>query len=337
VAEVILPHRLPSPLRAIWARVALALGAILFVATITYLDRGGFTDSQGQEIGLLEAFYYSTVSVTTTGYGDIVPSTDRARLITTLLVTPARILFLIVLVGTTVELLFSKQREQFRIKAWRRKLTGQTVICGFGVKGRAALEALVGQGVDRSDVVAIDSDGDSVASASAAGIVAVHGDASRSEILEQARVADAETIIVCPHRDDAAVLMTLTARQLNPRATIVASVREAENADLVKQSGASSVIVSSGAAGRLLGLAARRPATVTVLEDLLLVGHGLDLAERLVGADEAGPRSAIDESRPMLGLMRGGKLLSFDDPETETLRAGDRLVIAESKSGPEQD
>jgi voltage-gated potassium channel len=186
-------------------------------------------------------------------------------------------------------------------------------------------------------VVAIDSDGDSVASASAAGIVAVHGDASRSEILEQARVADAETIIVCPHRDDAAVLMTLTARQLNPRATIVASVREAENADLVKQSGASSVIVSSGAAGRLLGLAARRPATVTVLEDLLLVGHGLDLAERLVGADEAGPRSAIDESRPMLGLMRGGKLLSFDDPETETLRAGDRLVIAESKPGPEQD
>lgn len=36
----------------------------------------------------------------------------------------------------------------------------------------------------------------------------------------------------------------------------------------------------------------------------------------------------------MLGLIRGEKLLSFDDPETETLRAGDRLVIAESKPEP---
>lgn len=144
-------------------------------------------------------------------------------------------------------------------------------------------------------MVAIDSDSDSVASASAEGIAAVHGDASRSEILEQARVADAETIIVCPHRDDAAVLMTLTARQLNPHATIVSSVREEENADLVKRSRASSVIVSSGAAGRILGLVARRPATATVLEDLLVVGRGLDLAERVVTAAVAGPaaRSTI--------------------------------------------
>lgn len=331
--EVFLPHRAPSALRAIWARLAIALGAILFVALITYLDRGGFVDNQGGEIGLLESFYYSTVSVTTTGYGDIVPATDRARLITTLLVTPARILFLIVLVGTTVELLFSRQREEFKISAWRRKLSGQTIICGYGVKGQAALEALEGQGVDRSDVLAIDSDADAVAAATADGIAAVHGDASRTDVLEQARAANATTIIVCPHRDDAAVLITLTARQLNPGATIVASVREQENADLVKQSGASSVIVSSGAAGRLLGLAARRPATVTLLEDLLLVGKGLDLAERVIGPDEAGPREGIEEARPVLGVMRGETLLSFDDPEAESLRPGDRLVVAENRRG----
>jgi len=41
----------------------------------------------------------------TTGYGDVVPVSDGARLTTTLVFTPVRILFLILLVGTTVELL----------------------------------------------------------------------------------------------------------------------------------------------------------------------------------------------------------------------------------------
>jgi voltage-gated potassium channel len=97
---------------------------------------------------------------------------------------------------------------------------------------------------------------------------------------------------------------------------------------LVKQSGADSVIISSGAAGRLLGLAARQPGTVSVLEDLLLVGRGIDLAERVITAEDAGPRTELVEERPMLGVLRGERLLSFDDPETDELRTGDRLVVA---------
>jgi voltage-gated potassium channel len=50
------------------------------------------------------------VSVTTTGYGDITPVTDAARLATILIVTPARILFLLLLLGTTIELLTERWR-----------------------------------------------------------------------------------------------------------------------------------------------------------------------------------------------------------------------------------
>jgi hypothetical protein len=46
---------------------------------------------------------------------------------------------------------------------------------------------------------------------------------------------------------------------------------------------------------------------------------------------DAGPRAALDESRPMIGLLRGGKLLSFEDPATDVLETGDRLVLAERK------
>ena len=68
-----------------------------------------------------------------------------------------------------------------------------------------------------------------------------------------------------PLRDDTSTLVTLTARELSATATIVASVREAENAHLLHQSGADSVIVSSEAAGRLLGLATDQPNAVGVI------------------------------------------------------------------------
>ena len=102
-------------------------------------------------------------------------------------------------------------------------------------------------------------------------------------MLEAAGVRDAAAVIVAPDRDDSAVLITLTARELNPNARIVASVREAENAHLLRQGGADSVVVSSGAAGRLLGHAVKSPRVVQVLEDLLSVGEGLDIIERDVG------------------------------------------------------
>ena len=56
-------------------------------------------------MSLLDASYQATVTATTTGYGDIAPISPAARAWTALAVTPRRILFLIVLVGTTLEVL----------------------------------------------------------------------------------------------------------------------------------------------------------------------------------------------------------------------------------------
>jgi voltage-gated potassium channel len=324
------PGRPHGPVRNILLRVAVALGLIAFVALLTYLGRKGYTDPEDDSVSLLDAFYYSTVSITTTGYGDVRPVTDDARLITTLLVTPARILFLILLVGTTLEILAQRSRDAYRRARWRSTLKEHIVICGFGVKGRSALRTLLAQGVPREEIVVIEDDPASRERATGAGLTAVAGSAAATEVLVEAGVRDARSVVVAVNRDDTAVLATLTARELNPDATIVAAVREEENVHLLRQSGATSVITSADATGRLLGFAVQQPKVAEVLEDLISVGQGLDIAERAVADDEAGPRGKLGLPGPVVAVIRGEEIMRFDDPRAEDVAPGDRVVYLRS-------
>ncbi len=316
-----------SPIRTLLARMGLAFGLLLFVTLVAYVGRDGYRDSNGTPVGFLDALYYSTVSITTTGYGDVIPVTDGARLATTVLVTPARIIFLIILVGTTVEVLAQRTRDAVRERVWRKTLQDHTIVIGYGTKGRAAVETLIARGTSPESIVVIDSSADTVEDAARSGLTAIHGSAERTSVLEAAGIAQAKAVIVAPDRDDSAVLMTLTVRELDPDAVIVAAARESENVHLLRQSGANSVILTSGAAGRLLGQAVHSPQTVEVLEDLLNVGSGLDLVEREISAADVGrPVSEVSPGEPVLGIIRDGRLMRFDDERVATVREGDRVI-----------
>jgi voltage-gated potassium channel len=185
------------------------------------------------------------------------------------------------------------------------------------------------RGRRRDEIVVVDEDVNAVTDATAAGFFAVHGSTTSDEVLREAVVDKASTVIVAVNRDDTAALTTLTVRQLAGSVTVVAAIREQENADLVRQSGADTVITSSDAAGRLLGLATDSPRTVHVIEDLMTAGHGLDIAERSVSADEDGlPLQALGV--PVLAVVRDGKLLHYNEPEVAAVRAGDVLVFVAS-------
>ena len=324
---VSLPAGYSSPLRRLLVRMLAALALIAFVTLVAYLGRDGYRDNNETPVGFLDSLYYATVSITTTGYGDITPVTQGTRLATTLLVTPARIAFLIILVGTTIEVLAERTRTAVRERVWRRNLHEHIIVIGFGTKGRAAVETLLARDAERSRIVVVDSDPRAIEEATNAGLAAVHGSAGRTAVLEAAGVRDAAAVIVATDRDDAAVLITLTARELDPGATIVAAAREAENVHLLKQSGADSVILTSGAAGRLLGQAVHSPQTVEVLEDLLSVGSGIDLVEREVGPAEAGmPLAQLASAEPIVAVVRGEHVLRFDDERVAVLQEGDRLI-----------
>lgn len=332
----LLPRARARPLRAVGRRLLLALLVLALMVTVVYLDRDGYRDAVDEEVSLLDAAYYATVSLSTTGYGDITPATPAARLLNTLLVTPLRILFLLILIGTTLEALTERSREEFRLTKWRSGVRGHVVLCGFGTKGRSALRALQETG-HLGEVVVVDTDANAVAEAGSAGYVGVVGSASRNKVLQQAMVQRARAVIVATGSDEAAVLITLTARQLAPQATIVAAVREVENADLVRQSGADSVITSAEASGRLLGLATDAPRLVTVIEDLLVTGRGLDILQRPVRADEVG-LGAREVADLVVALERDGRLLRWDDPQMSPLQDRDVLVclrgITQTKIAP---
>ncbi len=246
-----------------------------------------------------------------------------------LVITPLRVAFLIVLIGTTVETLTTQSRQALKIQRWRSRVRNHTVVVGYGTKGRTAVAAMVGDEVAPADIVVVDENSTALEGAKTAGLVTVHGDATKSEVLRLAGAQHAKSIIVATDDDASAVLVTLTARELAPNAQIIAAAREAENQHLLQQSGADTTVVSSETAGRLLGIATQTPSVVEMMEDLLTPDAGFALAEREVEPKEVGgsPRHNPDI---VLGVVRGGQLLRVDEPQVDALELGDRLLYIRS-------
>ena len=321
-----LPLVRQGPLRALAVRLMLALTLVLATVAIIYADREGYRDVNSDGLTLLDCFYYAVVSLSTTGYGDITPMTPNARLVNVLLITPARVLFLIILVGTTLEVLTDQYRKGLLVSRWRHKLKDHIIVCGYGTKGRAAVSALLETGYDKSRIVVVENRDEAVRQATANGLVVIEGNATRSAVLNEADVKNCKSVIIATDSDEASVLITLTVRQLTAgQVRIIAAVREQENAALLKQSGAHHVIVSSSTAGRLLGLTTTAPPLIDVVEDLLTPGQGMALAMRSAQRAEVG-RNPRELDSLVVALIRRGKVMPLGGTANVTIETGDMLV-----------
>lgn len=323
-----IPRR--APLVAILRRVGFAIALVIFVALVVRLGGDGFVDVTGQPIGFLDAVYYASVTVTTTGYGDITAVGEGARLATILLITPARVLFLILVVGTTVEVLTDQTRRLLLARRWRNRVQDHYVICGFGATGGSAASDLLRRGIPAESIAVVDSSQEAVDAGLEAGFVAVHGDASESAVLRQAATDRAKAVIVAPNRDDTAVLITLTVRELNPQAHIVTGGRRQENLHFLRQGGADQVIDSTAAVGRMLGIATYAPAAVGVVNDLLDAGTGIELAE--TEPTVSGGHAEVPRGATLVAIIRAGTRVRPEDVDPDAIQPGDRLVVLRESS-----
>lgn len=330
--KVSLPEHVRSPWWELGRRVLIAVAILVGTVLLVYFDRDGYRDNSDPPnfgVNMTDAIYYTTVTLSTTGYGDIAPVSQQARMINAFVITPARIAFLVLLIGTTLEVLASQGREMIRVNRWRKHMGQHVVVVGYGTKGRSAVATIIGNGHSRESIVIVDPTPAAESDAHADGLTVIIGDATRRSVLRQARVETATHVIITTDRDDTNVLATLTVRQLNPDVWIVVAVREQDNVPLMKQSGADSVITSSDAVGRLLGLSSLSPTLGTVMEDLLTYGEGLEVAERDLLVTEVGkqPQSLPDQ---VISVVRDEKVYRYFDPVVSQLARGDRLIVVRS-------
>ncbi|GAB3704826.1 potassium channel family protein [Mariniluteicoccus flavus] len=309
-------------------RAMVGVGLLAITTLIVWLDGDAYVDNVNKDgISLIDAIYYSTVTVTTTGYGDITPQAQHARIINALVITPLRIIFLVLLVGTTLEVLANEGRRALLDNRWRKRMRNHVVVVGYGTKGRSAVSTLMRHDQNMEKMVVIDGRSSAVADANADGVAAIEGDATRRDVLRRAEIAKAREVIITLDRDDSAILTTLTVRQLNPTAHVVVAVREHENAPLLRQSGADSVVTSSDAVGRLLGLSAVSPNIGTAIEDLLTSGEGLEVAERQVTAAEVGNGPGDIVGERVIAVVRNKTMRRYYDPTVARLETGDDIVV----------
>ena len=346
---VSLPLRTASPTVELLRRSLLALSFVAVIVALVWFDRDSYTDNHDGRVTLVDAIYYATVTISTTGYGDITPIAQHARIINAFVVTPLRIGFLVLLVGTTLEVLANEGRriigflvllvgttlevlanEGRRIildGRWRKRMRNHVVVVGFGTKGRSAVETLETSGVNPAQIVIIDGRSTAISDANLRGFAAIEGDATRRDILRRAEIVKAREVIITLDRDDSAILVMLTVRQLNPSAHVVVAVREDDNASLLRQSGANAVVTSSEAVGRLLGLSAVSPNLGVVIEDLLSTKEGLEVGERGVTREEVGLSPHEISGDRVIAVVRNKTLRRFYDPTVARLEPGDQVVV----------
>ncbi len=284
--------------KTLMLRLSLVLIMFSLVIAVFWFDRDGLRDNQDGSISFSDVVYFTMVSVTTVGYGDIVPVTRQARLVDALLVTPIRLFIWLIFLGTAYQLVLQRLIEDFRMRRLQARLQGHVVVCGFGHAGRCAAAELVARGMDKQHILIVDIDQGRIADAAELGYIGILGDASREQTLSETMLEHAKALLVCTDRDDTNVLITLTARNLAPKVRIVSRVEEGENDKLLRQSGASATVLPSRVGGILMADSIESSHLATYVMDLISAGGQVTLIERAPHPEEIGRRPF--ESRALI-------------------------------------
>jgi voltage-gated potassium channel len=325
--RVTLRRRSPLP---VWAQIAwragLVVGLLLLAVAVHWFERDGLKDTHDGVVDFIDVLYFTSISITTTGYGDIVPVTPQARMFDAFIVTPIRIFFVLIFVGTAYNLVFRRSWDKFRMERIQRNLSDHVIIAGFGTSGSEALDELLALGAPAHNVVVIDTSAEALERPESLGCAVLEADATRDKTLQAVHIERARAMIVSAGRDDTAILITLTARHLAPRLKISVAVRNEDNELLARQAGATTVINPVSFAGLLLAGSTHGAHIADYIADLASSSGRVRLSERDVLDEECGKPLAEITKGLGVRLYRDGVPHGFWEPEARSLRPGDCIV-----------
>lgn len=253
-----------------------AYKAIITLVVIALVAGVLFSLSEGKSFGA--SLYWAFVTLTTVGYGDIIPITSAGRVVGVWLATTGLLLYgymitIITTVGTKISL-----SEVFGMGQCKYK--NHFVICGWTPVSEVVLGELL---TAKKEVAVITETEDDIPTikraAGKAKVFAIYGDPSKIDILMQAEVKKARVVMLCMDDDTKNLITSLHVKKMNPRSRIIVKTTRGELRETMKISGVAYVSKPYEMSGRLIASAAFEPEVANFLEDITTAtdveGHDL--------------------------------------------------------------
>ena len=215
----------------------------------SYLLREQF---QGIE-NWIDSVYFTFITYTTLGYGDILPLTSDAKLFTVSMVIIGVTSFLTAISVAMGPVIESRVRGVLHIVGRFNRFKDHVLVCGYSRVAQAVIDRLNEEGVT---CVLVDEREALLAELEANGMHVVKGDATHTATLEHANFSEARAVLATSDSDAINTLIALTAHAARQRSEytfkIIVRVDEPENIGKARAAGADEVIALAALAGDLL-------------------------------------------------------------------------------------
>ncbi len=223
----------------------------------------------GEIVTFFDGLYWSLITLTTVGYGDITPQTTEGRVITMILVIcgVAVMAFITSIIVTSFNEKMEELRENSVFAELEKKKTRHTILCGYGRMGSVVADYLK---TEKKHFVIIENNPLNVARAKRAGYLVIEGSAENSDLLKSTGIKEHAEMILCLTGDDVVnVYITLTARYLNPDIEIISRANHKDSVRKLQQAGANHTVAPFKVVGLIAAEFIGQPVAFEAIHDIL--------------------------------------------------------------------
>jgi voltage-gated potassium channel len=293
-----------------------------------------------------DAVYWSAVTASTVGYGDIVPKSVPGMVIAMALIVLG--VSVLAFLTSIIVSAFSEKLDELkenRVLAEIEKMHHYILICGYGRVGEVTAKMLHD---DNERLVIVDNNPEKVALAKSRGFTGICGDASKSNFLQELGVGDNATAVVCSTGSDAMnIFITLTARGLSKTVQIISRVEKKSNRKKFFLAGADYAFSPYEVIGVMGVEYVSRPIAYEALDGMLSGNRGVLFESFRVFANSRIAGGKVEELELarrkviLFGVLRktneqtpgitsypiDGQLFYFNPPDSFVLQEDDRLIL----------
>jgi voltage-gated potassium channel len=220
--------------------------AVAFILLVLFIGTFGYVRFEGMEP--FDALYFSVVTLSTIGYGDIYPKTYEGKVFTVFFIPLGVSVFLYTFSAVAMTVFEGRLMEVLKLEQAKddiKKMSGHVVLCGYGDVGEHVAKSL-------KSVVVVESDKNRYEEILKGGLLGVHGDSTHAQTLLEAGIARAKAVIIALNQDPKTVFTVLTIKELNPSVKIYARANRVENTGKIRTAGADEVVCLPEIGGKAL-------------------------------------------------------------------------------------